>query len=160
MLAQGIGNRAKGTNTIFFIHKNEVPPDQFKDVTYLKLVCNVQPEKSFPNRTRATFNGGRTNYPDNYGTPTADLLLVKIFFDSLISTPGARFANTDLSNFYYNHVLKRPEFARVKLTDIPGEIIEEYKLNKKVTADGWIYIKCVETVSGLPQSSSLIAMMP
>jgi hypothetical protein len=30
MLAQGVGNQVKGTNTIFFIHKNEVPPDRFK----------------------------------------------------------------------------------------------------------------------------------
>ena len=31
--------------TIIFIHKHEVPPDRFKDVTYLKIVCNVRPEK-------------------------------------------------------------------------------------------------------------------
>jgi hypothetical protein len=155
MSAQGVGNRVKGTNTIFFIHKNEVPPDRFKDVAYLKFVCNVRPKKADPNRTRATFYGNDINYPDDCTTPTADLLLIKIFFNSVISTQGARFANTDLSNFYYNHELKRPEFARVKLSDIPAEIINEYKLNEKVTADGWIYIKCVKTVPGLTQSSKL-----
>jgi hypothetical protein len=155
MLAQGVGNRVKGTNTIFFIHKSEVPPDRFKDVTYLKFVCNVRTEKAEPNRTRATFGGNDINYPDDCGTPTADLLLIKIFLNSVISTPGAKFANADLSNFYYNHDLKRPEFARVKLTDIPQEIINEYKLNEKMTPDGWIYIKCIKTVPGLPQSGSL-----
>jgi hypothetical protein len=74
MLAQGVGNRVKGTNTIFFIHKHEVPQDQFKDITYLKFVCNVQLKKNDPNRTRVTFNGGSINYPDDCGTPTANLL--------------------------------------------------------------------------------------
>jgi hypothetical protein len=155
MLAQGVGNRVKGTDIIYFIHKHEVPTDRFKDITYLKFVCNRCPEKTDPNCTRATFGGKDINYPHDCGTPTADLLPIKIFFNSVISTAGARFANADLSNFYYNHELKRPEFARVKLSDIPAEIINEYKLNEKVTADGWIYIKCVKTVPGLPQSGSL-----
>jgi hypothetical protein len=108
-----------------------------------------------PNCTRATFGGTDINYPDDRGTPTADLLLIKILLNSVISTPRAKFANDDLSNFYYNHELKRPEFARVKLADIPTEIINKYKLREKVTPDGWIYIKCVKTVLGLPQSGSL-----
>jgi hypothetical protein len=33
-LAQGVGGIYKGTNTIFFIHKNQVPHDRMKDVTY------------------------------------------------------------------------------------------------------------------------------
>ena len=32
-LAQGVGGRITGTNTIFFIHKNEIPQDRLKDVT-------------------------------------------------------------------------------------------------------------------------------
>jgi hypothetical protein len=38
------------------------------------------------------------NYPDNVGTPTADLLLIKILLNSVISTPAARFATADISN--------------------------------------------------------------
>ena len=112
-------------------------------------------ENDDPNRTRATFGGTNINYPDDCRTPTADLQLIKILLNSVISTPGARFANADLSNFYYNHELKRPEFARVKLSDVPTEIIDEYKLCEKVTPDGWIYIKCVKTVPGLPHSGSV-----
>jgi hypothetical protein len=33
-LTQGIPGRNTGTNTIFFIKKNQVPPDRAKDVTY------------------------------------------------------------------------------------------------------------------------------
>ncbi len=52
-LAQGIGGRIPNpTNTIFFIHKEDVPADRFKDTTYIKFVCNVRPQKEEKNRTR------------------------------------------------------------------------------------------------------------
>jgi hypothetical protein len=44
-LAQGIGGRVKGTDTVRFIHKHEIPADRFKDVTYIKFVCQVRTEK-------------------------------------------------------------------------------------------------------------------
>jgi hypothetical protein len=98
-LAQGIGGRIKGTDTIRFIHKWEIPADRLKDVTYIKFVCNVRTEKKDPNRTRATMGGNLINYPDDVGTPTANLLLIKIFLNSVISMQGAKFAGADLANF-------------------------------------------------------------
>ena len=44
-LAQGIGGRIKGTDTIKLIKKSDVPQDRFKDVTYIKFVCTVRTEK-------------------------------------------------------------------------------------------------------------------
>ena len=113
----------------------------------------VQPKKE-PHQIRATLGGNLIHYPDNVGTPTADLLLIKKFLNSTISTDGAKFATADLSNFYLMTPLKRPEYGRVKLTDIPDEIIEEYKLREKATADGWVYFKVLRGMYGLPQSGS------
>ncbi len=45
-LAQGVGRRIKGTNTIEFIHHHEIPKDRNKDVTYGKFVCTMRPERS------------------------------------------------------------------------------------------------------------------
>jgi len=42
----------------------------------------------------------------------------------------------------------------VKLTDIPDEIIKEYKLREKATADGWVHFKVMRGMYGLPQSGS------
>ena len=109
-LAQGIGGRIKGTDTICFIHKREIPADRLKDVTYIKFVCNIQTKKKDPNRTRATMGGNLINYPEDVGTPTANLLLIKIFLNSVILTQGAKFAGTDLANFYLMTSLKRPEY--------------------------------------------------
>jgi hypothetical protein len=98
--------------------------------------------------------GNLINYPEDVGTPTANLLLVKILLNSVISTKGARFATADISNFYVETPLKRPEFARVRLSDIPEEIIREYNLHEKATADGWVYMRIVRGMYGLPQAGA------
>jgi hypothetical protein len=43
----------------------------------------------------------------------------------------------------------------MKLSDIPDEVIEEYKLREKVTTNGSIYIKDKRGMYGLPQSGLL-----
>jgi alpha-amylase/alpha-mannosidase (GH57 family) len=50
-LAQGVGNRIKGTDTIHFIHEHEIPKNRRKDVTYGSFVCTVRSKKADPNRT-------------------------------------------------------------------------------------------------------------
>ena len=44
-LAQEIGGRVKGVNTIEFIHTHEVSQDKMKDVTYITFVSNVRSEE-------------------------------------------------------------------------------------------------------------------
>ena len=52
---------------------------------------------------KVEFAGGKvtelTPNPDDCGTPTADLLTVKLFLNSMISTPNADFINMDNKNF-------------------------------------------------------------
>ena len=154
-LAQGVGGRVKGTNTITFIRKSDVPHDRRKDVTYGQFVCSIRPEKEEMHRTRFTVGGDRVNYPGEVATPTADMLVAKILFNSIISTPKARFMTMDISNFYLMTPLKRPEYIRMKISDIPEEIIIEYKLRDLATDDGSIYIQANKGMYGLPQSGLL-----
>jgi hypothetical protein len=99
--------------------------------------------------------GNLINYPDDVGTPTANLLLIKILLNSVVSTPKAKFATADISNFYLMTPLKQPEYAKIKLSDVPDEIIDEYNLREKATPDGWVYIMVVRGMYGLPQARSL-----
>ncbi len=83
-LAQGMPGRNTGTNTIFFIRRDQVPRDRIKDATYGLITCLVCPEKiNKPNRTRLVAGGDRVHYPGNAGMPTADLLTVKLLINSL-----------------------------------------------------------------------------
>ena len=140
-LAQGVGGRIQGTNTIFFIHKYQVPVDWLGDVMYAKFVVELKPNKAEVHRTRLTVGGDKVHYPGDVGTPTADLILVKVHVNSvLISTPGAQYMTLDIKNFYLNTPMKRFEYMWLKMADIPDEVIEEYALNDKATPDGFVYV--------------------
>ena len=48
-LANGVGGRVKGTKTIKFIRKRDVPKGRLKDVTYGSFLCTIRPEKKEKN---------------------------------------------------------------------------------------------------------------
>ena len=48
--------------------------------------------------------------------------------------------------------MTRYEYMRLKLTDIPEEIIVEYKLREISTSDGYVYIEIQKGMYGLPQA--------
>ena len=70
---------------------------------YEQFVCNRRPEKAETNRTRFTVDGDRINYHSAIATPTEEMLVAKILFNSIISTKDAKFMTIDISNFYLIH---------------------------------------------------------
>jgi hypothetical protein len=86
------------------------------------------------------------------GTPTADMTLAKILLNSVISTKEAQCVTLDIKDFYLNTPMKRYEYMRLKLSDIPEKIIEEYKLYEIVTDNGYVHCKIRKGVYGLPQA--------
>ena len=65
----------------------------------------------------------------------------------------------DISNFYLMTALMRPEYLRVKLTNIPAKIINEYKLSKKVNKNGFVFIEVTKGMYGLPQAGLLANLL-
>ena len=150
-LTNGLKDKqVKGTNTMQFIRKEDVPASRIKDVTYSSFTCDFRPNKAEENRTRLTMGGNRINYPDDCGTPTADMILFKILVNSIISTPNAKCLMMDIKDFYLNTPMKRPEYIKLKLTDIPEEVIEHYNLRELATPDGYVYCKVTKGMYGLP----------
>ena len=66
----------------------------------------------------------------------------------LISTCGAHYMTLDVKNFYLNTPMVRYEYVRIKIDDIPEEIIVEYKLLDKVTTDGYVYVEIQKGMYG------------
>jgi hypothetical protein len=95
--------------------------------------------------------GNNVNYLGKVATPTAEMLVAKLFLNSIISTHGAQFLTMDIANFYLMTPLKRPEYVKIKLSDIPEEIIVEYKLHNLKNADGSVYIEANRGMYGLPK---------
>jgi hypothetical protein len=65
-----------------------------------KLFATIAQRKKDLYRTRITMGRNLINYPDDCGTPTADLLTVKLMFNSVISMPNAKFMTIDIKDFY------------------------------------------------------------
>ena len=91
----------KGTNYIFAMSHSEIaniPEDRV--VTYAQVVIDYQPQKEDPNRVRITAGANLTQYPGELTTQTADLAMAKLLWNSVLSTPGAKFMALDVGNFY------------------------------------------------------------
>ena len=165
-LCQGVGKgdkgpkhqRVKGTDTFRVILYADIPKDRRKEIAHVKVVCEVRPQKSDPNRVRITVAGNRICYPGDVGTPTASLDLVKLMLNSVVSRPGARFACFDAANFYLmTPEMERKEYVRIKYDDIPQEFRDEYGLtpDSPLIHNGWVYFAVVRGAYGLPQSGML-----
>jgi hypothetical protein len=142
-----------GTNTIVFIKKNQVPQDRAKDVTYGLITTLIRPEKLDKlNRTRLVAGGDRVHYPGDAGTPTANLLTIKLLLNSIISTPNAKLMTMDIKDFYLNTPMARYEYMRLQNVDMPEDVIAHYKLTNIAMHDGYIYCKIQKGMYGLPQA--------
>ncbi len=68
--------------------------------------------------------GNRINYPGDCGTPTVDMVTVKLHLNSVISTKGTRYCTIDLKDFYLMTPMTRPKYMRMKLKDLPTEFVK------------------------------------
>ena len=162
-LLQGVGKndngtqRVKGYNCCNAIHKFEV--EAGRTVTYARTVCTVRPKKDEPNRSRITAGGNLLHdYPGNVSTDTAGLELIKVHWQSILSTENAKYMTIDIGNFYTNTPMDRYKYMRMHISEIPQEIIDEYNLLPKVS-DGYIYFCIKKAIYGLKQSGALAAKM-
>jgi hypothetical protein len=141
-----------GMGTIFLIPKDKVPQARAKDITYGLITCLIMPEKTDePNQTRLVAGEDRVHYLFNAGTPTADLLTVKLLINSVISTPGASFFMMDIKNFYLCTPMTWYKYMRLKLSDMPEDIITHYYLCDIAPPNGYIYCEICQGMYGLPQ---------
>jgi hypothetical protein len=141
-----------GTDTIHFIKREQVPSE--RKVTYGRIVATIRPQKSETHRVRPTAGGNRINYPGDVSISTADMTTAKILFNSVISTPDARFMCTDVKDFYLNTPMARYEYMRLPLRILPQEIVDQYELLPPVN-DGWIYVEIRKGMYGLPQAGTI-----
>ena len=154
-LALGTLENPTGTDTIEFIYQTEVPGD--RDVTYASFVCDYRPLKDDPYRVRIVVGGDKLTYNDNAASPAASLLETKIILNSTISDAkkGARFITADIKDYFLATPMHRPEYMKVLLKYFPADIVKKYDLLKKVSKDGYVYIRIKKGMYGLKQAAKL-----
>ena len=145
----------KGTKTIAFISKDEVPLD--RDVTYATYVCDIKLLKAEMHRVRITVGGDRLSCPDDTGSPAANMLETKLIVNSTISDSkyGAKFLSADIVNYFLASPMKRSEYMKVRLKHLPQDIIDRYNINSIATSDGFVYVRIDKGMYGLRNAAIL-----
>ena len=149
-LLQGIRD-IEGTDTMFFVNRKDVP--EHKTVTYSRMVCDIRPQKEETHRMRMTAGGDRLEYAGKTSTESASLETIKIHWNSVLSTPKARYMTMDISNMYLNTKLPEPEYMRIHVSLIPNEIMKAY--NPNTDPKGYCYVKIFMAIYDLKQSGAL-----
>jgi hypothetical protein len=154
-LAQGIGNRIVGTDTIDFIRRSDVPTG--KKVTYANFICDERPLKEESMRVRITVGGNRLDYNYDAGSPAASILETKLTINSVISdaNQGARFMGADLKDFFLASPMKEPEYMRIHSRFFPPDVRKQYNIDSLIASDNYVYIRIKKGMYGLIQAATL-----
>jgi hypothetical protein len=111
---------------------------------------DIKDHKDEKERNRLTVGGDQIEYPGDKSTRTAGLATGKVFINSVISTPSAKFLVIDIIFSPLNTPLGRFEHMVINLASLPQETIEKYDLDE-LAQDGKVYIEIQKGMYGLPQ---------
>lgn len=104
---------------------------------------------------RITVGSDHLDYYSDVSTETAGLTTAKILFNSVVSTPHAKFMTIDITNMYLNTSLTDFQYMCFHIDAIPQEVVNTYNLGTLAEADGWVYCKIGKAVYGLKESGKL-----
>ena len=130
----------------------QIPKDRV--VTYGRIVVDYRPQKEDPNRVRITAGGNLIQYPGELTTRTADLTTSKILWNSVLSTPGAKFMGIDIKSFYLTAPLDRYEYMKMPLAVFPQHVRDQYDLETHAK-NGYVFLEIRRAIYGLPQAGVL-----
>jgi hypothetical protein len=155
-LTQGNGTTMQnGTETMEFMFLQDIPKGT--KITYARIVVADRPEKPNPRRVRLTIGGDRVEYDGITSTKAAELPTAKLVFNSVISTPNARFMTIDIKDFFLQ-TARMPEkdfaYMKIAMNVIPDDIIQKYNL-LTMAHNGFVYVRVVKGMYGLPQAGKL-----
>ena len=143
-----------GTKTMHPVHRNTIPQDRQRDITYFNPVCREKmKDGKIKRRVRGSIGGDRINYPGDVSARTASLEVVRTLLNSVLAD-DANFMTADITDYYLGTPLKRPEYVRIATKHLSDTIIREYDLDKMST-DGYVYFEVVKGMYGLPQAGLL-----
>ena len=111
---QGNSHGVRSTDNITFIHKSKILHD--REVKYTMFVLNYRPLKDESHQVRITVGEDWISYPDNVGSPAANMMETIIFLNNTISDTkrGARFVCADIKDHFLATPMDREEYMHIK----------------------------------------------
>jgi len=156
-MAQGDNKTGqRGTNAMFVMNHSEIKKaySEKKFFTFANPVVDYRPQKDDPNRIRITAMGNLITYDGELSVRTADINTAKIHWNSVVSTPNAKYMCLDIKNFYLTAALEYYEYMKMPLSLFPTWTVDQYNLNTHAK-DGWVHLEMRRAVWGLPQAGIL-----
>ena len=146
----------EGTNAMFVMNHDEIRTvlKLKKKFTYGNPVVDYRPQKDDPHRIRITAGGNLITYDSSPSVRTADLDTAKLHWNSVVSTPGAKYMCLDIKNFYLTAKLDYFEYMRMPLDLFPIWIQKQYDL-QRLAYKGFVHLEMRRAVWGLPQAGIL-----
>jgi hypothetical protein len=95
------------------------------------------------------------HYPGNCGTPTVDMITVKLHLNSVISIKNTHYCTIKLKGFYLNTPMDQPKYMHMKISNLPPNFVKAYNLNNLATDAGTIYLKIQTGMYSLLQAGIL-----
>ena len=154
-LAQVIGYRVAGTNTIDFICKSEVPAN--KKATQANFICDYRPLKTEPHQVFLTVGRDELDCSYNAVSPAASLLETKMIFNSTISDEkkGACLFSSDLKDNFLASPMEENEYMRIHARYVLDYIRLQYDIETLIDLDGYVYVSIKKCIYGLKQAAIL-----
>ena len=69
-----------------------------------------------------------------------ELTTVKLLLNIIVSTHNAKFMTIDIKYFCLNTSMARSEYMRLKISDLPENVVQHYNMAEKTTRDGYVYV--------------------
>ena len=82
------------------------------------------------------------------------MLTAKLMWNSVISTPGARYAGMDIKNFYLGTPMDEYKYMKMPLKIFPKHVKKQYNLMEH-EKNGFVYLEIRRAIYGLPQAGRL-----
>ena len=79
------------------------------------------------------------------------LTTVKLLLNSIVSTINAHFMTIDIKDFYLNTPMARSNYTRLKLSNLPKSVVQQYNMEAKSTRGGYVHVNIRRGMYGLPQ---------
>ena len=111
----------KGTNSMFVMNQAKIQQTYTdkKTFTYTKIVLDFRPQKDDPHCIHITAGGNLIKCKGDMSTRTADLTTLKLLWNSVLSTCGAKYMCLNTKNSYLMVALLYFEYMKMPLAVFP-----------------------------------------
>jgi hypothetical protein len=146
----------KKTGTMKPILPQDKPSDRTASYYNPQSSTKVE-EGKLIRRTRGTYGGDRGDpYPDDTAAYVADITTVKLLWNSVVSTPGAKFMTMDITDFYLGTTLTRKAYMWIRRDQLSEASIDMLNVrDSKWWSNNKILFEISKGIYGLEEAGKL-----